>query len=194
MFPSHDPRAAGLPSAKEVKGFFGSLYAGLKAAGADKNVLKNIEGILVELSGEKTEEKTKAYYEAKRNEIENPQFLEEREIFKNEILRRYQGDMTEQVVNPQDFDKILEQQEYYEKKIPEYVRDIAYEEAMSILKEEQYSLLGKEAPGVKTEPDESLFEEVTGVDLVPGEKEPKNMAMGGDPGQFSDPLRPPGRS
>lgn len=183
------PQAAGLPSVKDAKAFFGSLWAGLKAVGTDKNVLKNIEGILVEMSGEKTQEKTEAYYEAKRNELENPQFLQQREMFKNQILKAYRGETTEQVVNPQDFDKMLDQQDENEK-IPDYVREIAFEEAMSILKEEQFRLLGKEPPGVQTQPDESLFEEVTGVDLVPGENV-RGMAMGGDPGQFTDPLRMP---
>jgi hypothetical protein len=183
------PQAAGMPSVKELRGFLGALWMNAKAAGTNKDALKNLSGLISELSAKKVQEKTDAYYEAKRNELENPQFLQQREMFRDQILKAYRGDTAEQVVNPEDFDKMLNEQDENEK-IPDYVREIAFEEAMNILKEEQFKLLGKDPPDPKTQPDESLFEEVTGVDLVPGENV-RGMAMGGDPGQFTDPLRMP---
>ena len=183
------PQAAGMPSVKELRVFLKALRMNATAAGTNKDALKNLDGLISELSAQKVQEKTEAYYEAKRNELENPQFLKQREMFKNKILKAYRGDTAEQVVNPEDFDKMLNEQDENEK-IPDYVRELAFEEAMSILKEEQFKLLGKEPPGPKTQPDESMFEEVTGIDLVPGENV-RGMAMGGDPGQFTDPLRMP---
>ena len=127
------PQAAGMPSVKELRVFLKALRMNATAAGTNKDALKNLDGLISELSAQKVQEKTEAYYEAKRNELENPQYLKQREMFKNQILRAYGGEAVEQVVNPEDFDKMLAEQDENEK-IPDYVREIAFEEAMNILK------------------------------------------------------------
>ena len=93
------------------------------------------------------------------------------------------------------YDKILEEGSMYED-MPDFVYDMAQQEANKIIYEEHYRLIGKKPPEQKTMQEDTLFEEVTGIDVAPGEREnpPQNvrgMAMGGDPGQFTDPLRTP---
>ena len=44
-------------------------------------------------------------------------------------------------------------------------------EANKVIYKKHYEMLGKEPPELKTMQDDTLFEEVTGIDLAPGERE-----------------------
>lgn len=193
------PQALGFPSLKELKSFGNALFVSTPTSmyktGKEPAFLANIVRMINEAT-DNTKERTDEYYANIRSELENPQYAEQREILKNKILEIYESpNISQNVVNPEDFDKLLNEANSFEE-MPEFVYDMAQEEAYNILNAEKNKLLGKEPKEIKTMQDDTLFEEVTGIDLAPGERETppsniKNMAMGGDPGQFSDPLRTP---
>jgi hypothetical protein len=193
------PQALGFPSLKELKSFGNALFistpSSMYKTGKEPAFLANIIRMINDAT-DNTKEKTDEYYANIRSELENPQYAEQREILKNKILEIYESpDISQNVVNPEDFDKLLKEADSFEE-MPEFVYDMAQEEAYKILDSEKFRLLGKEPKEIKTMQDDTLFEEVTGIDLAPGERETppsniRNMAMGGDPGQFTDPLRTP---
>lgn len=189
------PQLMGFPTRQDMANFFGMVLKKLPQEMVSKNEnLINLSMLVEQISSKKTMENLDEYYANIRNELENPQYAAQREMLKNRLIDIYQNPNTaENVVDPNNYDKILQEAGLYEE-MPEFVYDMAQQEANKIIYKKHYEMLGKEPPELKTMQDDTLFEEATGIDLAPGERETppsniRNMAMGGDPGQFTDPLR-----
>lgn len=191
------PQLMGFPTRQDMADFFGMVLKKLPKEMVSKNEnLINLSMLVEQISSKKTMENLDEYYANIRNELENPQYAAQREMLKNRLIDIYQNPNTaENVVDPNNYDKILQEAGLYEE-MPEFVYDMAQQEANKVIYKKHYEMLGKEPPELKTMQDDTLFEEATGIDLAPGERETppsniRNMAMGGDPGQFTDPLRTP---
>ena len=191
------PQLMGFPTRQDMANFFGMVLKKLPKEMVSKNEnLINLSMLVEQISSKKTMENLDDYYANIRNELENPQYAAQREMLKNRLIDIYQNPNTaENVVDPNNYDKILQEAGLYEE-MPEFVYDMAQQEANKVIYKKHYEMLGKEPPELKTMQEDTLFEEATGIDLAPGERETppsniRNMAMGGDPGQFTDPLRTP---
>ena len=191
------PQLLGFPTRQDMAAFFKYALGTIPKEMVTKSEnLKALTQFVDQISFGKTMDNLDQYYANIREEIENPKFLAQREALTKRLVEIYTNpNLSENVVDPNDYDKILEEGSMYED-MPDFVYDMAQQEANKIIYEEHYRLIGKKPPEQKTMQDDTLFEEVTGVDVAPGERENppqdvRGMAMGGDPGQFTDPLRTP---
>ena len=201
------PQLMGFPTRQDMAAFFKFTLKTIPKEMITKNEnLIALTQFVENISTSKFMEGKDTYYRNIRNELENPQYKEQRDILTKRLVEIYTNpDMTENVIDPNNYNKILEEGKMFED-MPSFVYDMAQQEANKIIFKEHYRLIGKKPPEQKTMQDDTLFEELTGIDLAPGErenppqinprtKEPydnvRGMAMGGDPGQFTDPLRTP---
>jgi hypothetical protein len=197
------PQLMGFPTRKDMADFFSLVLKKMPKTYLQETFKKDqpqnliaLQRLVNDMYTDTFTENIDDYYANIRNELENPQYAEQREVLTNRLIDIYKNpDLVENVVDPNNYDKILKEAEIYED-MPEFVYHMAQVEANKTILKEKYEMLGKEPPELKTMQDDTLFEEATGIDLAPGERETppsniRNMAMGGDPGQFSDPLRTP---
>jgi len=201
------PQLLGFPTRQDMAAFFKYALGTIPKEMVTKQPnLMALTQFVEQISSGKTMENLDQYYANIREEIENPKYLAQREALTKRLVEIYTNpNLSENVVDPNDYDKILEEGSMYED-MPDFVYDMAQQEANKIIYEEHYRLIGKKPPEQKTMQDDTLLEEVTGIDLAPGERENppsinprtmepydnvRGMAMGGDPGQFTDPIRTP---
>jgi len=196
------PQLLGFPTRQDMVQFFTMTaesmkkYAGSLVDKQNPQNLVMLQKFINEISANKTMDNLDEYYANIREELENPKYLEQRQELTRKMVEAYTNpDLSQTVVDPKDYDKVIDKGKAFED-MPEFVYDMAQQEANKIIYEEHYRLIGKKPPEQKTMQEDTLFEEVTGIDVAPGEREnpPQNvrgMAMGGDPGQFTDPLRTP---
>jgi hypothetical protein len=197
------PQLMGFPTRKDMADFFSLVLKKMPKTYLQETFKKDqpqnliaLQRLVNDMYTDTFTENIDDYYANIRNELENPQYAEQREVLTNRLIDIYKNpDLVENVVDPNNYDKILKEAELYED-MPEFVYHMAQVEANKTILKEKYEMLGKEPPELKTMQDDTLFEEITGIDVAPGERETppsniRNMAMGGDPGQFTDPLRTP---
>ena len=208
------PRLLGLPTRDDLFGMFRllkkSFVEGNKAAGnlspASQNVLKNIDSILaMELTKQKVEREKEAEGEVEKNitnyymtlgKGETPEFQKELAILTRNNLETMLADPsdflgTEQKVNETlILSNTLDDNAF--ENVPYWVEELAKRQALAIIKENNLkrSTLGDmlfydmRNPKPK-EPEVDIFEEEVVPNVIP------RLAVGGDPGQFTDPLRTP---
>jgi len=189
------PQLFGIPTPNEAKQFAQLLLRSTLKLGKtpfDKSLRKNITLMVNELQANATMEKSDKYYKDKLEESTNPKYSEERqilidnliEIYTNKPLKEKDEKLRKEKTLKQTND-ILSLAKNFED-LPTYVRDLAIDEA--------FQILGIKKSETKFMPEETLFEEVTGIDVSPGERdtmpislnELKKMSTGGDPGEFTD--------